>query len=675
MIRSSGLFDTAWYHDRYPDVGADTDPIVHYLKHGASERRDPSASFSTKIYLCNYPDVIEAGVNPLVHYIEFGRFENRTATVALRPGADYQTWLEHFERTDDRAVRRFFRAIDLMPRRPLISVVMPVFNTEREWLVPAIESVLKQLYPNWELCISDNASTEPHVREILEHYKERDSRVRVVYRDANGHISANSNSALALATGEFVALMDSDDELPRHALFWVAKEIIEHPDVELIFSDEDKIDASGARYDAYFKSDWNPALMLSQNMFSHLGVYRRSLVEKVGGFRLGLEGSQDHDLVLRCADETTPARIRHIPRILYHWRAIPGSTASSEAGGAKPYAWRAGAQAIEDHLRRKGVDGHVEQTSTAYYQVRYAKSRLRQKVSIIIPTACKLELLTRCITTILASTTYPDYEIVLVVNEIRFKNKKKAAYLKSLQAEPRIRILVYTDRPFNYSWINNWAIGQVDSTILCLMNDDISVITPDWLEQLVMRVELEGVAAAGPMLYYPDERIQHAGVTLGINGVAGANYSGAPRGAPGYFSRAALEQDVSCVTAALMVLRREAFEAISGFDENLAVAFNDVDLCIRIREAGWRIIWTPQVEMYHHESATIGQPDSVERRLQFNDEIALMQKKWRDVLPNDPFHNPNLSLFSHHFALADQPRIDFLPSIEDDMHRRAGSAS
>jgi GT2 family glycosyltransferase len=656
-IHNSSMFDDEWYRSRHPEIAqSGVDPVVHYLTTGAALGYDPCRTFSTKGYLANNPDVAEAGINPLFHYIAYGRLEGRHCETN-----DYAFWIERFDEITDADRTSFRKAVERLPRRPLISVLMPVYNTEQEWLVKAIDSVRAQLYPDWELCISDDASTKPYIRDILDDYARKDPRIRVVYRDRNGHISANTNSALALARGEFVALMDDDDELPEHALFWIANEIVRHPDVDLIYSDEDKMDVTGRRYDPYFKPDWNPALILSQNFFSHLGVYRRNLVEKVGGFRPGFEGSQDHDLALRCADESSPDRIRHTPRVLYHWRARPGSTASAEAIKAKPYAWQAAAKAIEEHLQRRGIDGKVDVAFGQYYQVHYPVPASLPKVSIIMPSACKLHLLKPCIEALFSRTTYPDFELLLVVSDIRFKDREQATYLDSLKRNSRIRILKYEDRPFNFSWLNNWAASQATGSVFCFMNDDIEVLTVDWLQQLVTRVKLERVAAAGPMLYYPDDTIQHAGVTLGLWGVAGHSFLRLPKGSAGYFARGALEQDLSCLTAACMVMRREAFEEAKGFNEEFAVAFNDVDLCIRIRRAGWRLIWTPRVEMYHHESASLGQHNSEERKIEFEREVALMREMWGPVLDSDPYYNPNLSLASNNFTLAFPPRISKMP--------------
>jgi len=414
IILASGLFDSSWYLAENPDVAAaGMNPIEHYVLHGWKEGRDPSTSFITRAYLTSNPDVAAAGDNPLVHYILYGKAEGRSAEAT-----DYQLWIERFDAwsTDDLAtLRGQLRSFRLKPR---ISVIMPVYNTDPRWLRRAIDSVLAQIYPHWELCISDNASTLSEVRDVLERYSSEEPRIRVIFRSTNGHISVNSNTALTLATGEFIALMDSDDELPPHALFWVAKEINDHPAVDLIYSDEDKIDTSGKRYEPYFKPDWNPALILSQNFFSHLGIYRRALVEQVGGFREGYEGSQDHDLVLRCADSTSLSSIRHIPRILYHWRSVPGSTASTRGIDAKPYARDAGVRSIEDHLARKNIKARVVPAFSQYYQVDYCTDTQAEQpnVTIVMPSACNLRLLQPCLDALFSRTTYHNCEVLLAVN-------------------------------------------------------------------------------------------------------------------------------------------------------------------------------------------------------------------------------------------------------------------
>jgi GT2 family glycosyltransferase len=652
VIRASGLFDEAWYRAQYPDAAGD--PIRHYVERGAAEGRDPNRQFSTKVYLENYPDVAARGANALAHYVAFGRREGRSANQG-----SYRDWVSYNDTLSEDDRTAFRAAIEAFPARPLISIVMPVYNTELAWLERAIASVRAQLYPNWELCISDDASPNPEVRQLLQRQAAGDPRIRVVYRDSNGHISANSNTALSLATGDYVALMDDDDELAEHALFWVAREILLHPQADLIYSDEDKLDENGRRFAPYFKPDWNEALILAQNFFSHIGVYRRSLLTRVGGFRVGYEGSQDHDLVLRCAELSAPERIRHIPRVLYHWRARAGSTATDVE--TKPYARKAGVRALQDALERRGIAATVTLPRENYYQVDYQLPPQPPRVSILIPTTAKEQLIGTCVESLLKVTSYPDFEVLIAVSKSNRALPERARLLDRLARDARVRVLAYDDRPFNYSWVNNWMAGQSSAPAICLLNDDVEIVQADWLDRLVARLQLDRVGAVGPMLYYPDDTIQHAGVILGMGGVAGHQFSRVMRGTTGYFGRAMLEQDLSCVTAACMLARRSVFEQLGGFNEDFPVAFNDVDLCLRMRAAGWRIIWTPTVELYHHESASLGRHDSSARRQQFAKDEAMMRQVWDAAIENDPFFNPNLSRSTGNHDLAFPPRVDKLP--------------
>jgi len=660
ILDQSGLFDRAWYLKQNPDVAEHhADPVWHYLLCGAQEGRDPGPTFSTSGYLDLYPDVATKGMNPLLHYVQFGHTEGR---VPVR--RDYTAWIEQYDQLTDEDRGLFRLAAERFAFKPLISILLPVYNTQPEHLQRAIQSVTDQLYPHWELCISDDASTDPRLRIILEGAARRDSRIKLAYRDRNGHIAANSNSALKLATGDYVGVLDHDDQLAEQALFWFADEIAKHPDSAIIYCDEDKLDGEGRRADPLFKPDWNPALILSQNYVSHLTVYRRSLIERAGGFRLGFEGSQDHDLLLRCTEELETSRIRHIPRVLYHWRSHAGSTASTSGLEAKPYAWEAGARAIQEHLDRRAVAAKVRPALGQFYQVDYVLPASAPKVAVVIPTALKLEFVERCIASVLRDTTYPNVEFIVTIDRSLVQSAARKAFVEGLTRDSRVRVLLHDVRPFNYSRANNIAVRDSDAPIVCLLNDDVEVISRDWLDQLVARVLLQKVGAVGAMLYYPGDTIQHAGVILGMGGVAGHAFLNIPRGKQGYHGRAILEQDLSCVTAACMVMRREAFEDAGGFDEDLAIAFNDVDLCIRLRQKGWRIIWTPTVEMYHHESASVGQHSAPQRHAQFAREVQLMRERWGEVLDADPFFNPNLSLASFQYKVAFPPRLPKLPRLE-----------
>jgi GT2 family glycosyltransferase len=568
---------------------------------------------------------------------------------------DYRRWIELFDTLGPDDVDAIKRDIDRLGYHPRFSIIMPVYNIDVKFLRAAIDSVRSQLYAPWQLCIADDASDMPDVIACLKGYQELDPRIEVIFRTENGGISAASNTALKLAQGEFVAFLDHDDVIPPHALYMVAVELNRHPDADLLYTDEDTIDADGCRSDPHFKPDWNPSLILSQNFICHLGVYRRSLLQQAGGFRIGFDGSQDYELLLRCIEQTSPERIRHIPYVLYHWRAIPGSAAHS--ADSKPYAWEAGRRAILEHLGRRGIKADVGRAGMAFYQVDYAQPSQLPKVSIVVPTTARLNLIKPCIISLLQGTTYADLEILVAVNQADLAVQERREFLEAAERESPVRVLAYPDRPFNFSWVNNWACAQASGSILCFMNDDVEVISPHWLEALVSRVGLDGVGAAGPLMYYPDDTIQHSGVILGPGGVADHAHRCLPRGSIGYFGRAALEQDLSCVTAGCMVVRRSVFDALGGFDERFDIAYNDVDFCIRLRKAGWRIIWTPVAELYHRESVSVGRPESPERAEKLTSELGLMRRLWSRELDRDPFYSPNLALESGRlFSPAFPPR-------------------
>jgi GT2 family glycosyltransferase len=565
---------------------------------------------------------------------------------------DYTGWAMRFDAiTAERLEDLRARATHLGPHGPSISLLVPVYQTPERWLRRCIESVIAQAYANWQLCLVDDASPDPRVMEILREYADRDTRIEVARRDDNGHISASSNTALGMARGEFVALLDHDDELRPHALLEVAEAIAAQPDLGLIYSDEDKIDEQGRRFDPYFKPDWDPDLLRSQNYVCHFTTIRTDLARSVGGFREGYEGSQDHDLILRCTERLLPLQIRHIPRVLYHWRAIPGSTALTR--DAKDYASSAGVRAVSDHLARRHPGARAEELSHGHYRVHWPMPDPAPKVSLVVPTRDRADLLRMCIESILARTVYPDFEVVVVDNQST--DPDALAYMAALERDGRARVLRY-DAPFNYSAINNWAVRQCDGDVIGLVNNDIEVISPDWLQEMASQAIRREIGAVGAMLYYPDDRIQHAGVILGIHGVGAHIYAGMPRGYPGHGGRARVVQSLSAVTAACLLVRREAYESVGGLDERLRVAFNDVDFCLRLREAGYRNLWTPFAELYHHESASRGHEDTEEKKQRFAGEVEFMRQRWGDTLLADPAYNANLSLSSLYCELPVPPR-------------------
>ncbi|GFM88326.1 hypothetical protein PSCICO_37250 [Pseudomonas cichorii] len=563
---------------------------------------------------------------------------------------DYAAWIRQYDTLDDDDRQEIARHISTWENPPLISVIMPVFDPPLDLLREALDSVRNQLYPHWELCIADDASSNPAVQEFLKQAEQQSPKINVIFRSANGHISEASNSALDIAQGQYIALMDNDDLLPEHALYWVARKIIEHPDAGLIYSDEDKIDRQGHRSAPYFKPDWNEFLFRSQNMLSHLGVYRRDLVEQVGRFRVSFEGSQDYDLALRCSEKLSREQIIHISRVLYHWRIHAGSTAM--AADEKPYAVRAGVKALDEHLERTGHKGWTELLPMGMYRVHYQLPLHKPLVSLIIPTRNAGALLKQCIDSIQNLTTYSPYEIVVVDNGS--DDLESLAYFEQISEQPNMTVL-RDDGPFNYSALNNKAVKMARGELVGLINNDIEVITPEWLDEMVALAIQPEVGAVGARLWFPDNRLQHGGVILGIGGIANHSHKFLPKGEYGYFGRAVLIQEFSAVTAACLVIRKSIFEQVNGLnDVNLKVAFNDVDFCLRVKEAGYVNVWTPFAELYHHESATRGFEDSPEKQERFTQEVDYMMTRWPNIKA-DYAYNPNLTLEQIDFGLAWPP--------------------
>ncbi|WP_419655295.1 glycosyltransferase, family II [Desulfosarcina variabilis str. Montpellier] len=565
---------------------------------------------------------------------------------------DYQEWIRRYDTLSEDSRQRIKDRIGTFLKMPKISVVMPVYDPSVQFLNEAIESVRSQLYPNWELCIADDASKKEAVRKLLAQHAKRDPRIKVYYRKTNGHISVASNSALKLASGDYIALLDHDDILPEHALFMVAQAIIKNPELCLIYSDEDKITETGERCSPYFKSDFNKELFFAQNMISHLGVYRRDLIDSVGGFRSGFEGSQDWDLALRVIEQIQPEKIAHIPHVLYHWRAIPGSTAL--ASDEKNYAAEAARKAVAEHLERCGINAEVVPApeAPAMNRVRLAVPKPEPLVSIIIPTKDCSDLLSTCLNSIFNKTTYPAWEIIIVDNGSQEPETKKL--LENFQQKGVT--VVYDGAPFNYPRLNNNAVRIANGDLICLLNNDIEIISDDWLEEMVSFAVQPEIGCVGARLWYPDGRLQHGGVLLGVGGVANHAHYQQPRGAVGYFGRAVLHQSFSAVTAACMMVRRKLYNELNGLDENLGVAFNDIDFCLRVRQAGYRNVWTPYAELYHHESASRSYDVSDEKQVRLNKETDYMRKKWADIIDDDPYYNINLTLENLDFGLAWPPR-------------------
>ncbi|WP_198651186.1 glycosyltransferase [Salinicola sp. CPA57] len=580
-----------------------------------------------------------------VHWRALALRQYEETFVRLCPRKSYRQWLTQ---QPVLASDQISRRLENFSYRPLISILLPTYDPVPEALERCIESVLAQHYPHWQLCIADDASTDPRIRERLSRYAEQDPRIDLVLRPVNGHICAASNSALACADGEYVALLDHDDRLVPEALYHVVETLQRQPDAELLYSDEDKVDGFDERYDPHFKPAWNPDLLLGQNYVNHLGVYRTARVRAVGGFRVGFEGSQDHDLTLRFTAGLAEDSIVRIPRVLYHWHAGQGSTAT--AAVEKSYTAEAGLRAVQDYLTRQATGARAEPGRFPNtYRIRWPIPDPAPLVSLLIPTRDQVTILRPCIEALLERTRYPHLEVLILDNGSTCR--ETLDFLDEIVRDSRVRVLRWP-HPFNYSAINNFGARQARGEILGLINNDIEPINEDWLEEMVAQACREEIGCVGAKLYYPNGTIQHAGVLLGVGGVAGHAHKYFSRHEPGYFSRLHLAQNFSAVTAACLVVRKSLFDSVGGFDEaNLAVAFNDVDFCLKVREAGYRNLWTPFAELYHHESVSRGADDTSAKRLRASQEANYMRRRWQHRLFDDPAYHPSLTLTYEDFSL------------------------
>jgi glycosyltransferase involved in cell wall biosynthesis len=569
----------------------------------------------------------------------------------------YARWIANCDALSDEDRSIIRHRLGSLSYRPTLSIIMPVYETPKALLEAAIASVERQLYPDWELCIADDASTSPYIQDVLEQAASRDSRIRFVRRADNGNISAASNTALQIASGDFLLFLDHDDILAEKALFEIALELNNYPSADIIFSDEDRLDdKDGSRHSPYFKPDWDPDLILSQNFVCHLSAFRRSLINDIGGFRLGFEGSQDHDLILRASRATSAERIRHIPSVLYHWR-LRGDASFSDTQLQRCVI--ASRQAVEEHLQLipGGQGAHVlpHPHVPNYHRVQWALPDVLPRVSVIIPTRDHAILLRECTNGVLYKTDYKNIELVVIDNSS--SEPSALALLEELDTLPNVTIL-RDNNPFNYSALNNIAANAATGEILVLLNNDIEVIKADWLKEMVSQVVRPGVGTVGARLLYGNGTVQHAGVTLGTGefssgpGVAGHFGLNEASHDPGYFAHSMLARTVCASTAACLAVRREVFKEFGGFDEvHLPVAFNDVDFCLRVREAGLRNVWTPFAELLHLESATRGEDDSPDKKARVTFEGLYMRKRWGHLLDRDPYYNANFSRRDSRYSL------------------------
>ena len=533
--------------------------------------------------------------------------------------------------------------------QPKISIVVPLYKTPEKYLLQLVESVKAQTYPNWELCLSDGSGENSPLTSFLKSLEAGDERIKVAYNEQALQISENTNAGIEIATGAYIAFADHDDELTPHALFECVKALNKDRKIRLIYSDEDKMSMDGHKFfQPHFKPDYNPDLLCTVNYICHLFVVQREVLDQVGTFRKEFDGAQDYDFIFRCVEAVDPSEIYHVTKILYHWRCHEDSTAENPE--SKTYAFEAGKRAIEEHYHRTGIKAEVYQGEfLGLYRTRFLRD-YDPLISIIIPNKDHIEDLKRCMDSIDQKSSYKNYEYIIVENNST--DEKTFQYYKDLEAENPKAHVVYWDKEFNYSAINNYGATFAKGEYILLLNNDTEIINETCLEELLGYCMRSDVGAVGARMYYEDDTIQHAGVVIGFGGIAGHCFVLQPRGTTGYCHRIICAQDYSAVTAACMLVKKSAFDEVGGLTEELAVAFNDIDFCMKLREAGYLIVYNPYAELYHYESKSRGLEDTPEKVARFNKEMQIFERRWPDILRNgDPYYNPNLTLKSQDFSL------------------------
>lgn len=547
----------------------------------------------------------------------------------------YEAWLAR-HKVDKRTLRRQKHAA--FAQKPLISIVIPLYCTPLPYLKELLESVRRQSYENWQLCLADG-SPDDKAKEFIEKHYGREK--RIVYRklEENGGISVNTNEAVALAAGEYLMLCDHDDTLEPDALYEIVK-AINDTGADVLYTDEDKVSMDGRHYfDPNFKPDFNLFRLRENNYICHIFVVKKSLTDETGLLRSEFDGAQDFDFILRCCEKAQ--KITHIPKVLYHWRCHMDSTAADPS--SKAYAYEAGRKAVREHYQRLGIDAKVEMTERPGWYRSHVKVQGNPLISVIIPNKDHTDDLELCLFSMTRKSTYRNYEILIVENNSE-KEETFEYYRKLPDRYPKARVLTW-EKEFNYSAINNFAAKEAKGEYLLFLNNDVEILTPDWMEEMLQNCQQENVAAVGAKLYYPDDTIQHAGVVLGLGGIAGHIMCRASKEDPGYFGRMISVQEISAVTAACMMVKKSDFDAVGGLDETFQVAFNDIDLCMKFRAAGKKIIFTPYAELYHYESKSRGLEDTPEKQFRFDREVKRFQEKWAQQLEmGDPYYSPNLSV-------------------------------
>lgn len=554
----------------------------------------------------------------------------------------YQTWIVQNEPADEELENQKKHKF---AKQPKISIVVPLYNTDENFFLELLNSVLVQTYSNWELCFADGSQER---NDTIYAMCSRCSKVRYRFLGENKGISENTNLAIEMAQGDYIAFLDHDDTLPPFALYEIVKTINDKPETEFIYSDEDKIDEKGERFDPYFKPDFSPETLECHNYITHFVVIKKTLLDQIGKLNSQFDGAQDFDFVLRATENTK--HIDHIPKVLYHWRAHQKSTA--KVADTKNYAYEAGVKVIAEHLKRTGKEAIVKNPGEVpgIYQVKYAVKG-KPKVSILIPNKDYYQGLKKCLKSILTLTTYENYEILILENNST--EKEIFAFYKTIQQNPKIRVLECKEKEFNYSKIINFGVKNATGDFILQLNNDTKLLTPDWLEILLGYAQNKEIGAVGARLYYPDKSIQHAGIAYGIAGKAGNLLVGLPYGTHDPFGREAATRNVAAVTGACLFCRREIYDEVGFMAETLfKVAFNDVDFCLKILEKGYRVVYNPYIELIHYESKTRGYEDTPEKKARFEEETQNFQTKWNHLLAKgDPYYNPNLSREDGNFRI------------------------
>lgn len=582
------------------------------------------------------------------YYLRFGLAATVIRVVKKITKYDYRIYMKWYKKNRPTAIMLKHQSEQEFLYTPKVSIVVPLYKTPENYLKDLIESVKKQSYSNWELCLSDGSGKDTPLKNVLKQYEVADERIKVVQNKVQLHISDNTNEALKIASGDYIAFADHDDLLAPNALYECVRAINEEPSTEIIYTDEDKIDMQGrTHFLPHFKSDFSIDKLRSGNYICHFFVVKREIFEKVGFLRHDYDGAQDFDFVMRCVEVSS--NVKHIPQILYHWRAHKNSTAENPE--SKNYAYEAGVKVLQEHYKRQGINATVEQSQhKGIYRTRY---RLFDNplISVIIANKDHAEDLDKCIMSIQEKSAYKNYEIIVVENN-SVKTETFTYYKELENRYNNVKVTYWKGKDFNYSSINNFGVQHAKGEYLLFLNNDTEMLNENSLQEMLGYCMRKDVGAVGTRLYYGDKSIQHAGIIIGLGGVAGHAFAGSLYENPGYCGRIHMVQNYSAVTAACMMVKKRLFEEMQGFDERYAVAFNDVDFCLRLRKKGYLIVYTPYAEFFHYESKTRGYEDTLEKQERFGAEKSLLKENWKTIFEEgDPYYNPNLTLDKTDFSL------------------------